>query len=109
MSGTKGHFMCRPCNNARVLAYYKTPRGKFRNQKNGARVRGIPWRLTFEQWWALWAPHWDKRGHGAGKLQMCRHNDSGAYEVGNVYIATHEQNVSDAWKNGCHEIGRAHV
>jgi hypothetical protein len=60
--------------------------------KHSAKQRGIPFRLTFEQWWGIWEPHWQDRGQCTGCKLMSRIGDKGAYEVGNVKIATHAEN-----------------
>ncbi len=68
----------------------RTPLGAFSRQKCSAtRHRGIEWKLLFWEWWTIWqqSGHWEDRGRGHGYM-MCRFGDAGAYEVGNVYIAT---------------------
>lgn len=71
------------------VGYYRTPLGAFTSQKANAKARGIDWRLNFREWWAIWqaSGKWDERGRGHGYM-MCRFGDTGAYEVGNVYIST---------------------
>ena len=61
---------------------------KFYSHKGGAKTRGIPFNLTFEQWWDIWRPHWHNRGSKRGQFVMCRTMDQGGYEVGNVRIDT---------------------
>jgi len=75
-----------------------TPHGKFKAQRDRAAFRGIPWELTFEQWWGIWeaSGKWEKRGKTKGCYVMARRGDQGAYSVGNVFICTHAQNVRDA-------------
>ena len=69
------------------MSYNRTPTGAFSRQKHNARKRGIPWRLTLEEWWAVWeqSGKWPERGRGIGYV-MSRCGDTGAYEVGNVFI-----------------------
>jgi len=50
----------------------KTPQQKYGNHKVSAKSRGIPFNLTFEEWWSLWEPHWEFRGSQAHELVMCR-------------------------------------
>tara|TARA_R110000851_G_scaffold61962_6_gene142520 strand:+ start:4809 stop:5204 length:396 start_codon:yes stop_codon:yes gene_type:complete len=69
-------------------AYAKTPRAKYCKQKNHAKTRGIPFNLTFEEWWEMWEPHFRNRGKNVTNLMMCRTGDTGAYEVGNVRLDT---------------------
>lgn len=67
----------------------------FKAQKASAAGRGIAFSLTFEDWWALWAPHWHRRGTGRDDMQMCRTRDEGGYELGNVRIATQRENAAE--------------
>jgi transposase len=72
----------------------RTPCGAFRTQKKNAKMRGIAWRLSLTQWWGVWeaSGHWDYRGRDG--YVMCRFGDNGAYEQGNVYIATAHHNLT---------------
>lgn len=74
--------------------YSKSPKGRFVQQKVQAKRRGIPWELTFEEWWGIWdaSGKWELRGFGAGKFCMSRYKDEGAYTKGNVIIASTEDN-----------------
>jgi hypothetical protein len=83
----------------RFKRYANTPRGKFRRHKANAKRRGVPFEMTFEQWWAIWqeSGRWDDR-HPDG-FCMCRTEDCGAYAIGNVYIGTKEHNTRDRNKN----------
>lgn len=67
---------------------------KFRSQRQSARRRGIGFIFTLKSWLDVWGERWSDRGRGEGFV-MCRYNDEGNYEVGNVYIATAGQNSSD--------------
>jgi len=64
-------------------------------QKNNALTRGIPFLLSFEQWLDIWTESGklSQRGRGAEKFCMCRHEDIGPYEVGNVFIGINRENV----------------
>lgn len=75
-------------------------RAAYRGQKAHASKRGIPFRMTFEEWAHEWwlSGVWSARGRGASSYAMCRKGDLGAYEVGNVYIATNRQNAQDKAK-----------
>lgn len=70
---------------------------KFRQQRSGAKKRGIGWELTFDQWWDIWTQSgkWSDRGRGALRCCMARKLDRGPYAVGNVYIATNSINSMD--------------
>lgn len=66
-------------------------------QRSNANTRGIEFKLTFDEWKQFWldSGKWEQRGRGAEKYCMCRVGDSGAYELGNVFIALGRQNVSE--------------
>lgn len=70
----------------------------FIEQKYNARRRKIAWRLTFEQWLAIWeaSGHLAQRGRKSGCYVMARNRDRGAYAVGNVAIIAVSKNNSDA-------------
>jgi hypothetical protein len=81
-----------------ALRSMRMPTRAFSCQKKNAAERGIAWELNLWQWWGIWqhSGHWDDRGRGAG-YQMCRNGDTGAYAVGNVYIASGITNIQDYW------------
>lgn len=84
--------------NAYNIKSRATPKGKWIAHKDRALGAGIPFTLTFEQWWELWEPHWEERGIG-GKV-MCRTADKGGYELGNVRIDTQANNNREACITG---------
>jgi hypothetical protein len=69
----------------------------FGRQRSDAKRRGIPFKLSFEEWWSIWkaSGHWHERGRSRGQFVMARNADQGAYEVGNVKIITCEENSSE--------------
>lgn len=69
-------------------AFGVRPTMGYASQRSAAYHRGIEWNMTLAEWWAVWqaSGKWELRGRGQG-YAMCRKNDRGAYEVGNVYIA----------------------
>lgn len=69
-------------------------KNKYSCQKSKAKHRGIDFLLTFDQWWSIWeqSGKWDFRGARKGQYVMSRKNDTGAYEVGNVFIQLCEDN-----------------
>lgn len=79
------------------LRYRATPRGKYARHRANAVRRGVPFNLTFEEWWSIWeaSGKWAKRGPRKGQYCMARYGDLGAYEVGNVRIALCESNTAD--------------
>lgn len=75
----------------------------FRSQRNHAHMRGIEWKLTFAQWFAIWqsSGKLHLRGRGHGKYVMSRVSDQGCYELGNVHIQLATENSKEAvakWK-----------
>lgn len=77
------------------IARFPSCRIRFIEQKNNARQRGKAFNFTLKEWLIEWGDLWDQRGRGGDSLVMCRYNDEGAYEPGNVYIATCGQNASE--------------
>lgn len=78
-----------------VARGFRDPVAAYRAHAANAGERGIEFKLTFEQWWALWEPHYGQRGTRVGQKVMCRTGDAGAYEVGNVRIDTVSGNGSE--------------
>ncbi len=76
--------------------YNASPKAKYTQQKSHAKSRGIEFLLTFEEWWSYWTGVFHLRGKAPGQLCMSRYNDEGAYEVGNVSIKFHSENVAEA-------------
>lgn len=68
--------------------FKKTPLFKYYCSRVSAKRRGVAWKLTFMEWWAIWyrSGKYPLRGSGTGKYTMGRLFDDGPYEVGNVYI-----------------------
>lgn len=77
-----------------------SPRARFCEHRCGARARGIPFLLTFEEWMKIWidSGHWQERGLGRGKYNMARFGDVGPYAVDNVKIIKHEENSREGNK-----------
>lgn len=73
------------------------PGDAYRNQRDRARMRGIEWAITFPEWWRIWqeSGKWAQRGKLGHNYVMARNGDAGPYAVGNVYICTSSQNISD--------------
>jgi hypothetical protein len=72
-----------------------TLKDRFYTQRwHAEKSRGIDWHLSYEQWLEVWGDLIHQRGRGKGKMHMCRIGDQGAYEMGNVFIGTHEQNCA---------------
>ena len=78
----------------------KDAKEKYNSQKRRAKARNIGFFLTFEQWKDIWiaSGKWGQRGVGRGKYNMSRIGDTGPYAVNNVFIQSHDDNLSDAHK-----------
>jgi len=72
-----------------------SPRHRYNQHKASAKQRGIEFTLTFDEWWTLWEPHWERRGRRSQDMCMCRKGDKGPYAVGNVRIATVKENQQE--------------
>ena len=72
-----------------------TPKRRYQQHKGSAKERGVEFHLSFEEWWGLWEPFWERRGQKAQDMCMCRKADKGAYEIGNVRIATNKENQQE--------------
>lgn len=79
----------------------KTSKEKYWNQKTQARLRGIDFTLTFEQWWDIWqqSGKWEQRGRKKGQYVMSRIGDQGGYTIDNVLIQSNADNNRDAAPN----------
>lgn len=75
---------------------------KYKRQRYHSKIRGIEFKLTYDEWVNWWGEDIHNRGRGMGKLQMCRNKDQGSYELGNIFKSTHEQNMKDKKINGTH-------
>lgn len=76
----------------------KTPFYKYSDHMYRSKARKIEWLFTFDTWWKMWKPYWDRRGTACNDLQMCRHGDSGPYSPENVRIDTCANNAREMWE-----------
>src|SRR5580765_8503076 len=89
----------REANRERARAIFKKwqekvpGRDEFQKQARNAKKRGIPFLLTFDEWWLIWqsSQKWEQRGRRKGQYVMARFKDLGPYTVGNVRICTIEE------------------
>jgi hypothetical protein len=96
--------VCNQCKTPLKRTWYCPDHGHqyplqcYQSHKNRAALRGIPFLMTFEEWWGVWeqSGHWHERGSLRGQYVMARHGDKGGYEVGNVKIITSEENSREA-------------
>jgi hypothetical protein len=73
----------------------------FYAQKSNAKIRGIEWELTFDEWLSIWesSGHLINRGRGIGKYVMSRIGDIGPYSFNNVFIQLWEKNREEVYSN----------
>lgn len=92
----------------RLLKWLSPINQKYNDHKDSAKRRGIPFLLTFDEWYQTWldSGHWDERGCGKGKYCMARPGDIGAYTIGNVKIIKIEENSVEGNLPGHHELRR---
>jgi hypothetical protein len=67
-------------------------------QKTDRNGTVVEFRLTFDEWLGLWlaSGHYHERGACKGGYVLSRINDLGHYEVGNVFIQSHADNIREA-------------
>lgn len=72
----------------------------YKTQKSHAKSRGIPFLISFDEWWDIWwqSGKWERRGRRKGQFVMARFGDQGAYVVGNVRICLVSENAAEATK-----------
>ena len=90
----KAHYQT-PEAKVKKRAYNQSPKGRFAKHKANTKRRDVEFLLTFAEWWAIWEPHWEQRGNLGHELCMCRTDDTGPYEVGNVRIDTNANNIKE--------------
>lgn len=79
---------------ARNKRHKATPHGRYTSHKFRARQSGIPFNLTFEEWFSYWEPYLELTD--GVRYCMCRTGDVGPYAVGNVRIDTARNNNLEA-------------
>jgi len=83
--------------NLKHLSYAKL---RYREQRKGARIRNIPFEITFQDWYQWWLSNGVDRNiprpNNGETLCMCRYGDQGAYSLDNIYCASRSQNNIDA-------------
>lgn len=72
----------------------------FQQQRRTSKTRGIAFRLSLAEWWAVWqaSGKFRLRGRGKGTYCMSRIRDDGPYALGNVHIQLTEENGREAVK-----------
>ena len=88
-------------NHQEWLAYqrrwFKSPRGRYHQHKTSAGKRGIPFLLTFEEWWDIWQTSGSGRNAGADEISMSwRVWAPGCHERDNIRICLVGENVGES-------------
>lgn len=83
------------------MAILGKARARFRWHKRSANHRGISFEFTFTEWYNWWLSQGIDKDQDTvftnkDTLAMCRFNDTGPYNIDNVYCATISQNSKDA-------------
>jgi hypothetical protein len=75
-----------PRTDKRKQVFSNPDKRKWQLHRTNARMRGIEFKLTFEEWFCWWMEtgHYHERGHCRGEYVMARKGDKGAYELGNI-------------------------
>jgi len=78
--------------------WFKSPLGRYHQHKGKATARGIPFLMTFEEWWDIWqaSGRWEQRGRRSDQYVMARFGDAGPYERSNVKICLVGENVGES-------------
>jgi len=81
--------------------YQQSPRGKYIAHRKNARIRGIGWNFTFDEWMQVWLDSgvFHLRGSKRGQYVMARIGDTGPYSKENVTICLTSENISSAYSN----------
>lgn len=69
------------------------PRQAFNSARSGAAQRGIPWLLSYDEWWQLWRDHWSRKA--SQRLALARYADWGPYERDNCRVTTDAENTRE--------------
>jgi hypothetical protein len=80
------------------MAHTEQDKKRYGAQKYNAKQRGVEFKLTFADWYKWWIEtgHYSERGCKNGQYVMGRIGDQGAYELGNIYCCTTNENGSVA-------------
>lgn len=75
---------CKSCDYANQREHYKTPKGRYSCYKRNAKKRGIPFKLTFEEFMTLWNRDCEYCGTPINGIGIDRLDSNGIYEINNV-------------------------
>lgn len=84
-------------NSGQALRFPSGAAYQYATQRQAAKVRGVEWKFTLEEWLAVWieSGHWALRGVGIGRYCMARRGDAGPYSKDNVFIQASTANSRD--------------
>lgn len=82
----------------------------YETQRANAGRRKIAWRLTFEEWWAVWSAsgQWDYHGRSPDGYVLARINPDLGFEPGNVQICTGRAAAQQYWRSPARPRAVAH-
>jgi hypothetical protein len=85
------------------LALWRT---QYNRHRVRAKKRGIPFELTFWEWFGIWldSGYARERGIRYDQYVMARHGDEGAYAIDNVRICTTQENHYELWSRPRDEV-----
>lgn len=86
------------CSLESLVAISPEERAAFLQHRKNVRRKAIEWRLSLNEWRALWrvSGRWSERGRGPAKYGMTRVDFNQAVEPGNVEIMTNREAVRRA-------------
>lgn len=94
------HAEARAINGGLQFSAHGSRARAYMQQRKSAIARNVGWEITFAEWCQIWdeSGKWEQRGRGKGDYCMARYGDSGPYKIGNIYIASCVENISDSYK-----------
>lgn len=97
------------CTLEQYLTIPHRARRQFHCALDGAQRRGIPFLMTYWEWWCVWRDSgcWPERGRYRDNYAMGRHGDEGPYAVGNVAIITVHENATAVYPNRMAKMERS--
>lgn len=83
-----------PPRDKRKQVFGNPDKRKWQVHRTNAKMRGIEFKLTFEEWFCWWMEtgHYSERGNCRGEYVMARKGDKGAYELGNIECLQAQEN-----------------
>lgn len=73
---------------------------RFNSHKQSAKLRGIDFKLTFDEWNNWWLANGIDKNYptvkGGSRPCMSRFNDTGPYSLNNIFLSTISKNMKDS-------------